>query len=193
MGSSTRLYSAGGTGAIVPSGRVPINTQAGNQGSLPALQTVLVNTETVIADPANTANALVVTIPPGGPCEQEPFELVASGYMNLGTSSTVTLKIYYGTTISGTLIKSSGALSAFSGKTNWWINAKLIYDSISGTLTGKVEFFANNVIVPYAAITAVPTGISNTTFNGVANFCLSVTFGTAGTQIINVKDFGVNH
>jgi hypothetical protein len=154
------------------------------------VQTVSSSTaETVINNPA-LGTALVLTIPANSVLEQIPFLLLVSGYFNLGTSSTVTLKLYNGTAITGTLLKSSGALSAFSGKTNFWIKARLIYDSVSGTLTGTVEFFCNNVIVAAAAVTNVPTGISGTA-NPVTNFVVSVTFGTGGTQVIGVHEFAI--
>lgn len=198
MGQSTRLYNAGKSGATSPPGLVSTNVAATNAASLPALQTVLTTTETVIVDPAvaGVATALILTIPPGGPCEQEEFAVVASGYLNIGTSSTVTIKLYSGTSTtvgSDTLLGTSGAITAFAGKAPWKLLARLIYDSVSGKMNGTIQFVVNNSLVAEAAVSNVVTGINNTTFNGVVNFVLSVTFATSGTQVINVKDFGVNH
>lgn len=197
MAQSTRLYSAGKSGAVTPPGLVLANTAATNAASLPATQTIASSTaETVILDPALSATALILTIPPGGPCEQEEFDVVASGTLNLGTSSTVTIKLYVGTSTtpgSNTSIGSSGAVTAFSGKAGWKLRARLSYDTLSGKLQGTIQFVVNNNLVAEAAIPNVPTGISNTTFNGVINFVLSFTFGTGGTQVVVTHDFGVNH
>lgn len=199
MGQSTRLYSAGKSGATVssnPPGLVTQNVAATNNSSLPAVQTLLTTAEAVIVDPANTAVALILTIPPGGPCEQEYFEVSASGILNLGTSSTTTIKLYSGTSktaASNTLLGTSGAVTAFSGKSNYWMRARLIYDSVSGEMNGTVGFMVNNVLVADAAVSNVVTGISNLTVAGVVNFVLTFTFASSGTQVVTVKDFGVNH
>lgn len=201
MPQSYRLYSAGKSGASVggtnPPGLVAGSTPATNAASLPATQTILTGTETVIVDPANPAVALILTIPPGGPCEQEIFEVVASGAINNGTSSTVTVKLYSGNSLTvgnDTLLGTSGAIAAFAGKSNWFVRVRnLVYDSLSGKMTGTIQFMVNNVLVAEAALSNIVTGISNTTFNGVVNFVLSFTFGTAGTQVVTVHDFGVNH
>lgn len=194
MGQSTRIASAARSSSAV----VAAQTSGAIVPVLPALQTVLVNTEVVISDPGILTNALICQLPPGTPCEQEAFELIASGYLNHGTSSTVTFKLYSGTSLtpgSNTLLRTSGAISAFAGKTNWLIRARLLFDSVSGQLTGSVEFLVNNTIVAAAQLANVVTGVNNNPASGgpVLNFCISVTFGTAGTQIINVKDFGINH
>jgi hypothetical protein len=192
--ASTKLY--GPAPAPGLQGTFPaLNTPgAVAPGPLPASQTILVNTEVVIANPALSTIALYVPIPANSPLEQKRFQLMASGIMTLGTSSTATIKLYSGSSLtpgSNTLLKSSGAASAFSGTAAWWIDAKLIFDSTSGKLAGEVEFFINNVIVASAAIANQPTGISNTN-NPVTTFCLSFTFGTAGTQVVVVQDFSVN-
>ena len=191
MGQSTRLYGVTRASNI----NIAAQTSGALAAILPALQTILGTTETVIADPGILTNALIVAIEPGGPCEQEEFQLLASGYFNLGTSSTVTLRLYSGTSLtpgSNTLLKSSGASSAFSGKAPWKLKAILLYDSVSGQLTGTVEFLINNVVVAAAAVTNVVTGVNNAN-NPVLSFVISVQFSTAGTQVINVKDFGINH
>jgi hypothetical protein len=194
MGQSFRLASAQRSATAV----VAAQTSGAIVPVLPALQTILVNTEVVISDPGILTNPLLCPLPPGTPCEQEVFWVSASGYLNLGTSSTVTLKLYSGSSLtpgSNTLLKSSGASGAFSGKTNWLIWARLVYDTVSGQLTGIVEFMINNVIFAAAALTNVVTGVNNNPSSGgaVLNFCISVQFATAGTQVINVKDFGINH
>jgi hypothetical protein len=193
---SNRLY--GPAGAPGAAGQISLNTQATNQGPLPAKQTVLVNTETQIINPAVINAALAVDIPANSPLEQQQFQVNASGYLNHGTSSTITLRLYWGksTTIaSNTLLKSSGAVSAFSGKTNWWLKGEFIYDSVSGTLTGTVQFFVNNTLVSSAAITNVPTGLTGAGAGSgapVGSFSLTAQWGTAGTQVINVQVFEID-
>jgi hypothetical protein len=201
MGQSTRLFSAGKSGASVggtnPPGLVTANVQATNAASLPATQVVANTAETVLVDPANTAIPLILTIPPSSPLEQEEFEVIASGTLNHGASLTVNIKLYSGTSLtvgSDTLLGASGAISAFTGKAPWKLRAKAIYDSVSGKMNGTIQFVVNNNLVAEAAFSNVVTGISNSTFNGVVNFVLSVTFGTGNAaNSITVKDFGVNH
>jgi hypothetical protein len=190
---STRLYGPSSAPAI-PGGVVTANTPATNAAPLPANVTILNTTETVITSPANPGQPLVLNIPPGGPLEQRRFELYASGYIFTGTSSTVTIKLYSGTSAtvgSDTLLGSSGAITAFAGKAPWYASANLIYDSVSGKLQGSIKFLVNNTLVSEVAVSNVVTGISNTN-NPVASFVISVTFGTAGTQVFQVQEFAVN-
>jgi hypothetical protein len=197
MPASTRLY--GTTGVPGSPGLVLPNTPGAAAAALPATQTIAAAaTDTVILNPAmnSSTQALVVNIPPNGPLEQEPFELVASGILEPAQSSTATIKLWSGTSTtvgSDTLLGSSGALTAFTRKTPWSMSAKLQYDSVSGLLAGTIEFVANNVIVARVAISNVITGVNNTN-NPVASFVLSAAFGTAtAPNTIVVKDFGINH
>lgn len=192
--ASNRLYAANVLQS--PTQLVAPNTYGGNVAALPASQTVTTTTETVItASTQPSTQPLVLSIPPGGPLEQRPFDVLASGEIATGASSTVNLKLYSGTSTtvgSDTLLGASGAVAAFNGKTNWYAKATLLYDSISGKLTGTIKFLINNTLVAEAAISNVITGISNAA-NPVANFVLSVTFGTANAaNSITVQDFSVN-
>lgn len=190
---STRQY--GPTAAPGAAGLLAAQTAGAIAGVLPALQTVTVSTETVILNPSlnSATQALVLNIPSGGPNEQRPFDILASGYISTGTSSTVTVKLYSGTSTtvgSDTLLGSSGAITAFSGKCPWYLRATLVYDSVSGKLQGSIKFMVNNTLVAETAISNVPTGLNNNTGNPVASFVLSVTFGTANAaNQINVQDF----
>lgn len=196
---STRLY--GPSGAPGAAGLLGQNVAGATAGVLPALQTITVSTETVILNPAlaSATQALVLSVPPGGQLEQRQFTIQASGYLNNGASSTVTLKLYSGssTTVgSDTLLNSSGAISAFGpAKAPWAMTGWFIYDSVSGKLNGTVKWIVNNSLVAEAAVSNVVSGISNTNTSGlpILNFVLSATFGTAnaGNQI-NVQDFCVS-
>ena len=194
MSPSTRQF--GPSGAPGTAGLLAQNVAGATAGVLPATQIVTVNTETVILNPAlaSSTQALVLSIPPGTIVEQQPFDVWASGYLSTGASSTVTIKLYNGTSTtvgSDTLLGSSGAITAFSGKCPWYLKATLIFDSVSGKLQGTIKFMVNNSLVAEAAVSNVVTGLSNTA-NPVTSFVLSVTFGTANANnTISVKDFCV--
>lgn len=203
MPHSTRLYTAGQGNAAAQDRRVALNVQGANNASLPAKQTILTTAETVINDPVLAgASALVLQIPPGGPCEQEVFDVVASGIVVIGTSSTMTIAVRQGTTISATKIATSGASASLTGPGtyNWNFRLRLEYDSVSFTLTGTMQFIINGVVTQAeVALTANGTlvadsfGNKGNTANPVVQFLITVTFGTGGTQVFTVKDFGVNH
>lgn len=190
----TRLY--GPVPATGNAGAVAANVSGAANPLLPATQTVLSSTaETQIVNPQLPTTPLTVAVPPGGLLEAIPFTIVASGKINTGTSSTVTLSLYSGNSAtigSNTLLKASSAFTGFAGKKNFWIKGRAIYDSVSGTLTGTVEFFLNNTLQAAAAFANVPTGISNSANPGpVLNLSLTVTFGTGGTQVVTVQDFAI--
>jgi hypothetical protein len=180
-------------------GSVPLNTSgAMAPGPLPSLMTIAGSTETVIVNPQLPTTALILPVPPNSPLEQERFEIYASGYVVCAASSTVTIKLYSGTSTtvgSDTLLGSSGALGAVLAKYNWAMSAQVVFDSVSGKLQGTISFVANNVIVATVALSNVVTGVNNSNALGTAilNFVLSVTFGTAnaGNQF-NVKEFAIN-
>jgi len=182
------------------SASLAINTAGAASAVLPATQTITGTTETVILNPAlNSATApLVLSVPANSPLEGKMFDVVASGLLNNGTSSTVTIKLYSGksTTVgSDTLLGSSGAISAFAGKSPWSIMASRVqFDSSSGKMQGQIGFLVNNSLVAVAAFSNVVTGISNTSATGdpTLNFVISVTFGSAGTQVVTVYEFAVN-
>ena len=192
---TTRLYGPGG--APGAAGLLGLNTAGATAGVLPSLMTIATTTETVILNPAlaSSTQALVLSVPANGPLEQRPFEVQASGYVSTGASLTVTIKLYNGTSTtvgSDTLLGSSGAITAFSGKAPWYLKASLIYDSVSGTMNGTIKFVVHNVAVAETAISTIVTGINNVNIP-VLNFVLSVIFGTANaSNAINVQDFCVS-
>lgn len=196
---SNRLF--GPSGAPGTAGLLALNTAGAAAAVLPALQVVTATTETVILNPAlsSSTQALVLNIPPGSLLEQRPFDVVASGYVSTGTSSTVTIKLYSGTSTtvgSDKLLGTTGAITAFSGMCPWYQKATLVYDSVSGKLGGTVKAVVNNVLVAEVAISNVITGINNAGASAqlpVMSFVLSITFGTANAaNTINVQDFCVN-
>jgi hypothetical protein len=99
MPQSTRLYTAGVAGAA-QARRVALNVQGSSQQgvqSLPAKQAITGTRKRRFTDPAlANANPLVLALPPGGPCEQEAFDITFSGYVTTTQSSTVVFKLYLG-------------------------------------------------------------------------------------------------
>jgi hypothetical protein len=154
----------------------------------------------------SSTSVLEVDIPVNSALEQKRFQLLASGEITTGASSTVTLKAYasVGATVfpstppSGGLLGSSGAVTQNSAKSPFWISADLIFDSISGTLTGTIGFLVNNTLVATAAISNVLTGINNNpasnpigTPNPVLRFALTVQFSAGNaTNQINIPEGG---
>lgn len=170
---------------------IPPNTNGSQPAPLPALQAYNLTTEVAIINPAIPSLNLIVAIPPNTTLEQTPFELNASGYITTGASMTVTAKLYQGTTTSGTLLKSSGAVTQNSATASFWIHAKLIYNSVGGTLEGTVDFYINRGIVASTTLTNFPTGISNTN-DPVAQFIISFQFSAANANnVVNVQKFSV--
>lgn len=194
--SSTRLYGPGP--APGTAGLLAQNTQGGILPVLPAVQTILNTTEAVILNPSlqSATQALVLSIPSNSPLDGKAFDLVASGLLNHGTSSTVTIKLYSGTSTTvgnNTQLATSGAITAFAGKSNWQLRCKLLYDSASGKMTGTFFYSVNNVIVAEAILSNIVTGIANSTTGlPIINFVLSFTFGTGGTQVVTVNAFDIN-
>lgn len=201
MGLSTRLYNAGqGTGSA-QNRRVALNVQGANNASLPTLQTFTGTSETQFTDPA-VANSipLAVAIPPGGPCEQEKCTLVASGYITTKQSSTVVLKLYFGSSATignNTNIGQSTSATVATATVPFLINCDFVYDSVSG----KIDFLSFSAVVQGVVNTTIagspPLSKSiNNANNPVLTFTLTATFGTgsAGTpNLVNLKDFGINH
>jgi hypothetical protein len=192
---SNRLYGPAGTPGAA--GSVALNTSGvAALPPLPAVQTILNTVETVILNPALTGVALILPIPQNGALPGQRFEVYASGYLNNGTNSTVTLRLYSGTSTtpgSNTLMSSSGATAAIATKVDWWVAASLIYSPTSGKISGTAKWIINNVIVAETAITNQPAIVIGPPAPGaVASFVLSAQFGTAGTQTIEIAEFAVN-
>lgn len=200
MPQSNRLYTAGQGSGEAQNRRVAINTQGSNNASLPALQSFSTTSETQFTDPA-VANSipLACVIPPGGPCEQESFELVFSGYVTTTQSATVIFKVYFGdsaTINSNTIIATMTTSAALATITvPFEFRVKMVYDSVSGKLTGRYDGVVGPTVTASTIITSAPISksISNTA-NPVMAFTLTATFSAATTaNSINLKDFGINH
>jgi hypothetical protein len=173
------------------------SVQGEGPGPLPASQVITGTSETLLTNPANTALALSCAIPPNALYEQIPFDFNWSGVITTTESANITLKVYEGTAIvSGNLLGSSGAEAypTSGGSAPFWAAAKLMFDSVSGKLDGKIEFFLNHVLVSAVAVSHTITGISNTTDDPVVQFCVSVTASAASGSdpvTVNTQDLSV--
>lgn len=177
-----------------------LNTQAtanGQQNSiLPVLQTLAGTAEVQIASGQLPTAPISIAIPPATALEQTVFDLWWSGYITTTASGNITLKVYEGnsTTIgSNTLLGSSGAIAQASETAPFWAHATLVYDSVSGKLDGKIEFFVNHTLVAAVAVSNTVTGVSNLG-DPVAVFTLTATSSgaTSGTlTTINTQKFSV--
>lgn len=175
---STRIY---GPSIATPSPATPtaINVQAGS-GIVPlpaALVTGTSTSEAMVPNPATPTKPLLVQIPAGTELEQKQFQIKASGYITTGGTTNVTIKLYSGTSLtpgSNTLLGSSGAIAQNSASAPWFLSGDLIFDSVSGKLTGTIQFFVNGTLVASVAVSNTITGISYNN-NPVASFGLSFT------------------
>jgi hypothetical protein len=167
-------------------------------GPLPVTQKIVsALTDVVIANPAFPTFPLALQIPTNSPLEQQRFAVYASGAVNCAASSTVDIKLWSGSSLtpaSNVLLGDSGAITAFAGGSSWWVNADLIFDSVSGKLHGTAAYNVNNIVVAAVEVLNVVTGISNSKGPGpVASFVLSVAFGTANAaNTITIDEFAVN-
>ena len=165
------------------------------QGVLPALQAIAATAETKILNPLNTALALSVPIPPKVGLEQVVFEINISGYITTTASGTIALGVYgdnLTTVTSGNLLhKTASAVTQNTASAPFYIYGNVIYDTVSGKLTGKMGACINNVLDPEIALTNVLTGITDAG-DPVLNLSLTITSSGAGATTkttINVQNF----
>jgi hypothetical protein len=174
-----------------------LNVQAALASPLPATLTLTAVTAAVVLNPQNPALALVCPLSPTQGNEATPFDLWASGTVVTGNATNVVGKLGVGTSTTdatNTALGSSSATAVGTTSANWKVHCELLYDSVSGKLTGTIEWLINNVLTAKAALANVVTGIKDTN-NPVANFVLSFSSsaaagGAAATTVV-VKKFSV--
>jgi hypothetical protein len=169
---------------------------AGALGPLPTTFKVAAIGDQVVSNPQFTAFPLQLNIPANSPLEGQRFAIYASGRITTGVSSTGEIKLWSGTSLtpaSNTLLGDSGAVTAFGPATvPWFVNADVIFDSVSGHLNGTVGFTVGANVVAAVALSNVVANIKNTN-NPVLTFVLSVAFGTANAgNSFTVQEFAVN-
>lgn len=173
-------------------GSTTLNTSGAPAAVLPTQLVGNTTAEQVIPNPVVPTIALTSALEPNTNIEQVPFDLNASGYITTGASMTVTLKLYSGTSLtvgSDTLLLTSGAQTQNSATAPFWVAGKFVYDSVSGKLTGKIEFLINNTLVAAAVVSTVITTAKNTN-NPVVAFALSATFSVANAaNLLNLQNF----
>lgn len=173
------------------------NTQAAQaKGVLPALLSVVATAEQVVPNPLNITLPLCVQTPPQAGCEQIPLDLNVSGYIKTSSSGSVTLKVYSGSSLtvgSNTLLGTTGAQTQNSASSPFWLKGKLIYDSVSGTLTGTIGAYVNKVLVAEATLSNFVTGVNDAN-NPVLSLVLTITASGAatGTPVtLNIQNFSI--
>jgi len=205
---SDRPYGPNSQAASVAN-QIPLNQQATQtqtlSGPSPVQFTLGAATETLVPSAPNAAVPLQITIPPDTQIEQTVFDLYASGYIKTTATGTITIKLYEGTSAtigSDTLLGSSGAINQNSATASWFAHAVLIFDSVSGVLAGKIEFYVNKTVVVAVTLSNFPSGFLNQgnpsanppTVANLPTFLLSfASSGATGTTLttVNVQKFSV--
>lgn len=191
-----RPYGPTSGAASVPN-QIPLNAQATATqtaaGPLPATLVLLATAEVLVPSVALASVPLTVQLKPDTTIEQTIFDVVASGIISTLSTTNLTLKLYSGAAIvSGNLLKSSGTVAQNTvANANFYIKASLLFNSVSGKLSGTVKFYINDSLVAEAVITNFPgtfLNVGNPSANPptVANlpeFCFSLTSsGADGTH-----------
>jgi hypothetical protein len=144
--------------------------------------------------------------------EAKRFRVRAEGYalMAVGTT-TYKPQILAGlvTPASPLVIGSWTALAAGSAVAvpttgcPWWLDAELIFDSVSGLLHGTISQLINNTFTTAAALTGILTGLNGTNApvlqgattvqpaDPVVQFALGGTFSAAGANLVALSNFEV--
>jgi hypothetical protein len=197
------------SGAASVANQIPLNQQATQTqvlaGPIPVQFTLAAATQTIAPSAPNPAVPLSVQIGPDTQLEQTVFDLFASGYIQTRANGTVTIDVYEGsseTIASNTLLGSSGAITQNTAIAAWWAHAQLMFDSVSGALVGKIDFYVNKIIVAAVTLSNFPTGFLNQgnpsanppTVANLPSFTLTfASSGAAGGALttVNVQKFSV--
>ena len=150
----------------------------------------------MVANPQNPTIPLICQLSPYEGNEATSFDLWASGYLTTTNASNITGTLQSGTSLtpgSNTTLGASSAVPVATTSCPWRVHAELLYDSVSGKLTGTFEWLINNVLTPKAVLAAVVTGVKdsgNPVANFVLNFLSSAGAGGTPTTVV-VKKFSV--
>lgn len=156
--------------------------------NLPA-QTINAATETVLVNAAG--NAAVLSMPAQANVDSHTFRVRLVGKATGGTSATLILGLRLGTTISGTQLAAytvSGAAIPTTGG-NFAVDATLVWDSVSQTVTGVKGGQINGTVT--TAATLNNNGASIVAASNL-QFVATATFGAAlSTNTVTVEEFSL--
>lgn len=177
------------------------NTSAAFQ-NLPA-QVVSIATiqgflNTGAAQPALAANALVVLQPPPdiatlGVFDGHPFRVRLVGKYT-SAAGTATVAIYQTNAAAGLvaaqLLSSAAGTAAVSS--NFWLEAELVWDSVSQRLNGTQTAAVDKVLSGPALITATGNQITGIVSQNSLQFVPAVTFGSANAgNSVTLNEFSI--
>ena len=167
----------------------------------PARAAAPVNANTVgtqiFPDQQISTNPVVIAVPGSGRLEQKKFRVLASGYATTAAATTTfQAGFFVGQSLTVGNNTSLGLLTATvinAATAPWWIEASLVFDSVSGKLQGQFAGMINNTIEAAAVLTNVVTGINGTNAPAgtepVFNLVIGIAFGV-NASIANVAHLG---
>lgn len=149
-----------------------------------AIVNAAITTSQIFPDQMNSAVPAIIPIPGTGRLEQKRFRVLASGYATtIAATTNFLVTLYNGISLVPANNAVVGALAATVINTTtapWWIEAVLIFDSVSGKLNGTFSGMVNNAILAAAVISPM-TGLNGSSgpsgTEPVTNLCVGVTFG----------------
>jgi hypothetical protein len=198
------------SGAASVANQIPLNQQATQTqtlaGVLPVQLILVSGGQRIVMSAPNAIAPLSIQIPPDTQIEQTVFDLWASGVNTTTAAGTITIGLYEGSDsnfANNTLLGGSGAIAQAANITAaWFAHAQLIFDSVSETLAGTIEFYVNKTLVAKTTLTDFPTGFLNQgnpsanppTVANLPSFTLTFTSSGATALLpttVNVQKFSV--
>lgn len=145
-----------------------------------------VTTAQVLPDYRNPLAAAVLMIEAGRFMEGKKFTIRASGNVTSSGNFTVVATLLGAvggtpaaplTPGSWTTIKASTARTVNTITSNWFLEAHLVVDQLSGLMNGTAEFMVNNLFDAQAAVTAL-SAVDITTVGPCLSFAVALTFSS---------------
>jgi hypothetical protein len=157
--------------------------------NLPA-QTVNATAETLLTNTVNgVTSTAILNMPANANVDSHSFRVRLIGKATGGTGATLTLKFYLGTALTGTNVAAftvTGAAVPATGG-NFSVYADLVWDSVSGTVTGFKGGQTNGTLTALAALNANGSNVASA---AGLQFVASATFGAAlATNSVTVEEF----
>lgn len=135
---------------------------------------------------------LAVYTPGSNTLKARRFMVRAGGRVTGGTTTNLTVKLYWGTSStigSNTNIATTGAIACNSASGNWELACDLMWDSTSSKLQGKFAGWVNATAVAAAVLSTGPTTVDlsgETTSNG---FTVTATFSAGNASNVAYVDY----